>query len=72
MTDFNQMSKAELRAYVLAHRGDSTAFSTLVDRLKADSSNQVWHPCPNTPDDWAKVSALIEAQLKSRQICKLK
>ena len=66
MTDFNQMSKAELRAYVLAHRGDSRAFSMLVDRLKADSSHQVWHPCPQTAADWANVSALIEAQLKEQ------
>jgi hypothetical protein len=41
--DFNSMSKAELKAYVLAHRNDNEAFYTLVNRYEADSKDQVWH-----------------------------
>lgn len=62
--DFDNMSKANLRAYVLAHRDDNEAFYKLVDRLKADSKDQVWYPCPKTPEDWAKVPELIQEQLR--------
>ncbi|MFB2878890.1 DUF6887 family protein [Floridanema aerugineum] len=62
--DFDKMSKAELRAYVLAHRDDNEAFYKLVDRYEADSKDHVWHPCPNTPEDWEKVPKLIEEQIK--------
>ncbi len=62
--DFNTMSKAELRSYILAHRNDREAFYQFVDRLKADNPDAVKHQCPNTPEDWAKVPVLIEAQIK--------
>ncbi|WP_449420419.1 DUF6887 family protein [Phormidium nigroviride] len=48
--DFETMSKAELRAYYLAHRDDNEAFYTLVDRLKADNKDGVWYPFPDTPE----------------------
>jgi hypothetical protein len=32
--DFSQMTKQELRAYVLAHRDDLEAFYAYVDRMK--------------------------------------
>ncbi len=64
--DFDKMSKAELRSYALAHRHDSEAFYKLVDRLKADSKDQVWHPCPKAPEDWEKLPDLIQDQLKKQ------
>ena len=64
--DFDKMSKAELRACALAHRHDSEAFYKLVDRLKADSKDQVWHPCPKAPEDWEKLPVLIQQQLKKQ------
>jgi hypothetical protein len=48
--DFEMMSKAELRAYFLAHRDDNDAFYTLVDRLKADNKDAVRYPFPDTPE----------------------
>ena len=62
--DFEKMSKAELRSYVMAHRDDNEAFYMLVDRLKADNKNAVRYPCPNSPEDWEKVPKLIEEQIK--------
>lgn len=62
--DFDFMSKAELRAYVLSHRNDDEAFYKLADRYEADSKDQVWHPCPKTPQDWAKVSQLVKEQIE--------
>ena len=61
--DFDTMSKTELKAYVLAHRNDDEAFYKYADRLKAASQNQIWHPCPNTPEDWEKTADLIQEQI---------
>ncbi len=61
---FNSMSKAELKAYVLAQRNDNEAFYTLVDCYKADSEDQVWHPCPRTPEEWGKVPQLIQDRIE--------
>lgn len=62
--DFNKMSKAELRAHILAHRDNQEAFYKFVDRFAADTENRVWHPLPKTPEDVAKVSELIQEQIK--------
>jgi hypothetical protein len=37
--DFDNMSKAELRAYIVAHRNDQEAFYKFVDCFKADSND---------------------------------
>ena len=34
MTDFSAMTDEQLRAYVLAHRQDTAAFHTYVDRMQ--------------------------------------
>ena len=62
--DFDTMSKAELRAYVLANRSDREAFYKLIDRLKADSQNQVIHPFPKSLEEVAKVSEIIQEQIR--------
>lgn len=64
--DFDKMSKAELRAYVLTHRDDDEAFYKLADRYEADSQEQVWHPFPKTPEDWVKIPKLIQQQLEKQ------
>jgi hypothetical protein len=43
-TDFNTMTKAELRAYVLAHRDDRDAFQALADRVYANQNPQWYQP----------------------------
>lgn len=62
--DFNSMSKAELRAYVLANRSDREAFYKLIDRLKADSQDQVIHPFPQSLEEVAKVNEIIQEQIR--------
>lgn len=64
--DYDTMSKAELRAYVFAHRDDREAFYKLVDRYNADSFDQVWHPCPQGPEDFAKMSGLIQEYIEKQ------
>ncbi|MGK7874677.1 MAG: hypothetical protein AB4426_15645 [Xenococcaceae cyanobacterium] len=58
------MSKAELRAYVLVHRDNNEAFYQLVDRLKANSKNNIRYPCPKTPEDVAKMEEVIREGIK--------
>ncbi|MDY6939314.1 MAG: hypothetical protein SWY16_16810 [Cyanobacteriota bacterium] len=40
--NFETMSKAELRAYAIAHQNDKEAFEALVDRLTAQSSSETY------------------------------
>jgi hypothetical protein len=47
--DFQAMSVTELRAYVLEHREDETAFHALVDRLSENGTDEVY-PYPNSPE----------------------
>lgn len=62
--DFDSMSKAELRAYVLSHRDDNEAFYKLADLYEADFKDRVWHPYPKTLEEWGKVPELIRDQIK--------
>jgi len=60
--DFADMNVSELRAYVLAHREDETAFQTLIDRLKVNASG-VRYPCPNTPETIAITQKAIQERV---------
>ena len=42
---FDTMTKAELRAYVLAHRDDEEAFQALLSRRTPDET-AMWYPAP--------------------------
>jgi hypothetical protein len=42
--DFNVMTKAELRNYVLTHRDDPEAFQALADRIYASPNPQWYQP----------------------------
>ena len=65
--NFDAMSKAELRAYVIAHQDDQEAFYTFVDRLTANPSS-VKYPASMTPDEIHKaVLDHIENKQKSAQ-----
>lgn len=43
--NFEQMSRAELKAYVLAHRDDNEAFEVLLRRRSSDKT-ATWYPPP--------------------------
>jgi hypothetical protein len=49
--NFDAISKAELRAYVIAHQDDQEAFYALVDRITASSSSSVQYPAIMTPEE---------------------
>jgi hypothetical protein len=65
--DFNTMTKSELRAYVIAHPDDRSAFHTFVDRFTAEASPETFD-IPNSNADVNEVEILIKqkiAQLKA-------
>jgi hypothetical protein len=65
--DFNAMTKGELRAYVIAHPDDRTAFHTFVDRFTAEASPELLD-IPNSTAGVKEVDILIQqklAQLKT-------
>ncbi|MBE9224972.1 hypothetical protein IQ264_05915 [Phormidium sp. LEGE 05292] len=62
--DFDTMSIAELRAYLLSHRDDNEAFYKLADRLESNSKNTELYPCPDTPDNIAIMESAIRKQIK--------
>ncbi|BAY09175.1 DUF6887 family protein [Calothrix sp. NIES-2098] len=62
--DFDTMSIAELRAYLLLHRNDDEAFYKLADRLEANSDDTDVYPIPDTPENIAIMEAAIQEQVK--------
>ena len=65
--NFDAMSKAELRAYVIEHQDDQEAFYTFVDRLTAKPSSVVY-PASMTPEEIHQaVLDHIEQKRKSSQ-----
>ena len=63
--DFDTMTKAELKAYVFAHKNDTEAFHKLADRLNADNQNSPWQPYPQTPEDLLKMETTLQEKVRS-------
>jgi hypothetical protein len=63
--DFDTMSIAELRAYLLSHRDDNEAFYKLVDRLESSFEDTELYPCPDTPENIAIMETAIRKQIKN-------
>jgi hypothetical protein len=62
--DFDTMSIAELRAYLLSHRNDDEAFYKLADRLEASSNSTELYPAPDTPENIALMEAAIREHVQ--------
>ncbi|MDZ7957229.1 MAG: hypothetical protein RMY34_04890 [Aulosira sp. DedQUE10] len=62
--DFDSMSIAELRAYLLSHRNDDKAFYKLADRLEASSNDTDLYPIPDTPENIAIMEAAIQEHVQ--------
>jgi hypothetical protein len=61
--DFEMMSKAELRTYVLENRNDREAFEALADRIYANPNPQ-WYE----PEDVDRIVDLIQSQQTGKSI----
>ncbi len=59
--NFEAMSKAELRAYVLEHRGDMEALRSLMSRR---SPNAVRYNFPNTEEGREQIKEVIKQKIK--------
>ena len=65
MSNFNQMSNAELRAYVLSHRQDEQAWDVYIERLKDDPT--VIRIPPNLDEaGWSKAEQLIKERTQGQ------
>jgi hypothetical protein len=62
--DFDTMSIAELRAYLLSHRTDDEAFYKLADRLEANPDSTDLYPIPDTSENIAIMEAAIQGHVK--------
>jgi hypothetical protein len=62
--NFDTMSIAELRAYLLSHRNDDEAFYKLADRLEASSDDTDLYPIPDTPENIAIMETAIQEQVR--------
>ncbi len=59
---FTTMTKTELRAYVIAHPDDKTAFHTFVDRFASVTSGEIFD-IPKSNNDFEQVESLIREKL---------
>jgi hypothetical protein len=57
------MTKAEIRAYVVAHPDDKEAFRTFVDRFTAEASSETFD-LPNSEAEVETVEMLIRQKLE--------
>lgn len=62
--EFDAMSIAELRAYLLSHRHDDEAFYKLADRFEAMSDGGNLYPVPDTPESIAIMEAAIRERVQ--------
>ena len=60
--DFNTMTKADLRAYLIAHPSDRTAFYTFVDRFTSEASSTTYSMA-QSPEEIQEVAHLIRQKL---------
>ena len=62
--NFKEMSRKELRAYVLAHRDDDEAFYAYVDKVNAEG-DRVKHPPLKSIEDMENYPEFIEKLRKN-------
>jgi 23S rRNA maturation mini-RNase III len=60
--DFNAMSKAELKAYVLEHRDDLDALEALFSR-RSPNAKVIKFPFPNSEVEWKRQQTMLESLL---------
>lgn len=63
--DFDEMTKGELRAYIIAHPSDKVAFHAFVDRFTAEASSETFD-IPSSIDEVEAVEVLIRQKLEQK------
>ncbi len=62
MTDFNNMNKTELRAYLIKHPEDKSAFQAFVDRYTSEADTATHSPAQSL-EEIKEVDNLIQQKL---------
>lgn len=65
-TDFNTMTKAELRAYLVAHPDEQEAFYAFVDRFTAEASRETF-AMPQSQADIEELDRVIQHKVKQKK-----
>jgi hypothetical protein len=65
MPNYDEMTREELRAYVLEHRDDLAALQALFDRPKPDRA-PLRFPFPDTEAEWQRQFDMIRPYLDER------
>jgi len=60
--DFSNMTKAEIRAYLVKNPGDKSAFEAFVDSYTAEASSQTY-PMAESPEAIQEVENLIRRKV---------
>ena len=60
--DFNTMTKAEIRAYLVKHPNDKSAFEAFVDSYKAEASSKTYSMA-ESPEEIQAVDNLIKQKI---------
>lgn len=58
--DFSQMTRQDLRAYVLAHRDDDDAIEALIERRNPNSPK---YRFPKTDEDLTEMARILKKKL---------
>lgn len=58
--EFNNMTRQELRAYILTHREDDDAIEALIKRSNPNSPK---YPYPQTEEDFRMMEELLKKKL---------
>ncbi len=66
-SDFNTMTKAELRAYLVAHPNDRTAFYAFVDRFTSEASPETF-PMPQSLSEIEETAKLIQQKVEQMKM----
>ncbi|BAZ12073.1 hypothetical protein NIES4071_39010 [Calothrix sp. NIES-4071] len=65
--DFNNMTKTELRAYVVAHSDDQEAFYAFVDSFTEEAPQETFPPITSEAEV-QEVAKLIRQKVEQRKI----
>ena len=62
MTDFNTMNKTELRAYLIKHPDNKSAFQAFVDRFTSEADPTIYSMA-ESPEEIKEIDNLIQQKL---------
>lgn len=65
--DFDKMTKAELRAYVVAHPNDQGAFHAFVDRFTQDAPQELFPPVTSEAEI-QEVAKLVQQKVEQTRM----